>query len=216
MDVLGCGVFEVDAIYLPADLQIVRHARLGDDHRGFESRRAFQVARIAGLPHQTSARRMDRPFHIHRRKTLLHLEQTRTTCNPIGFERRRDGQADRLVGAALIRHDKMRGQRIEPKRRALRRSVEGFEVYGDICPPPISSRHTRRHDLHPLRPHGAASTHSAHHIPRATYHASHTTIPDNRTYVRFPRVSQNHRATSPPRIADPEHPVTGVAWMSDD
>ena len=50
MDVLGCGVFEVDAIYLPADLQIVRHARLGDDHRGFESRRAFQVAHIAGLP----------------------------------------------------------------------------------------------------------------------------------------------------------------------
>ena len=50
MDVLGCGVFEVDAIYLPADFQIVRHARLGDDHRGFEPRRAFQVARIAGLP----------------------------------------------------------------------------------------------------------------------------------------------------------------------
>ena len=88
MDVFGSGVPEIDTVDLPADFQIMCHARLGDDHRGLESWRVFQIACVTGLPDQSASRSMDRALDVDPAQALFYLEQPCTTRNAIGLERR--------------------------------------------------------------------------------------------------------------------------------
>ena len=63
---------------------------------------------------------------------LAHLEQPSSAGDAVAFERRRDGETDGLVRAALVRDDKVGVERVEPSLSALYGGVEGFQVDGKI------------------------------------------------------------------------------------
>lgn len=64
---------------------------------------------------------------------LLHdLEQPRPSGYAVGFERGRNGEADRLFRAALVRHDEVRRHGIESAVDALDGRIKRFQIDGDI------------------------------------------------------------------------------------
>ena len=63
---------------------------------------------------------------------LHHLEEPRPAGDAVGLDGRSGGKADGLGGSALVRHNKVRGERIKSPLHALHGGVEGFEVYGDV------------------------------------------------------------------------------------
>ena len=87
MDVLGCGVFEVDAIYLPADFQIVRHARLGDDHRALSPGERSRSHASQDSPINRPPGSMDRALDVDSIQALFYLKQPRTARNAIVLQR---------------------------------------------------------------------------------------------------------------------------------
>jgi len=74
------------------------------------------------------------PFGVGGFYLLNDLEQARPARNADRLERGRDGEADRFFRAALVRHDEIRAQRVEPARHALDRGVERFEIDAEIHP----------------------------------------------------------------------------------
>ena len=63
---------------------------------------------------------------------LAKEENLKLLGDAVGLERRRHSQAYCLVGARLIRHNQIRIKRIQASLYALNRSVERFEINGDV------------------------------------------------------------------------------------
>ena len=77
-------------------------------------------------PHPAAA------FMIHLAHTLHHFEQSRTASDAVCLERWRDGETYRLFRAALVGHDKVGGQRVEPTVHTLYRSIKRLQVDGYV------------------------------------------------------------------------------------
>ena len=63
---------------------------------------------------------------------LLGFEEAGPGGDADRLQRRRDGQADRLIRAGLVRHQQPGPERIESPRNALHRGIVAFEIDADI------------------------------------------------------------------------------------
>ena len=74
------------------------------------------------------------PFLVDRLDALDDLKQTRASGHTVCLERRGDGQTDRLLRPALIRHDEVGGQRVQAPLYALHARIEALGVDGHVLP----------------------------------------------------------------------------------
>ena len=134
MDVLRLDVLEVDPIDARAVLHVVGHARRRDDifqrQRGVLRELRGAVRRTGKRPPRCGAQALG----VDGAHALDDLEQPRPSGHAHGLQRGRDGQANRFLRAPLIRDDQMGIHGIQSALNALDRSIEGFQVDGDIGP----------------------------------------------------------------------------------
>ena len=91
VDVLRCHIAQIDGIDLRGDALILRHAR-----------------------HSHDAADLGVVLHLIQPDGLLRLKQPGTTRHANGLQRGGHGQANGLIRAALVRHQQVGGQRVEP------------------------------------------------------------------------------------------------------
>ena len=134
VDVLRLDVLEVDLIDARAVLHVVGHARRRDDI--FQRQRGVlrELRGAVGRTGKRPPRRGAQALGVDGAHALDDLEQPRPSGYAHGLQRGRDGQADRLLRAPLIRDDQMGIHGIQSALNALDRSIEGFQVDGDIGP----------------------------------------------------------------------------------
>lgn len=132
--VLGCHVAQVDFVDFGAALQVEGHARLRDDVIEGQLGMEVKFLGVARGAREPMARRLGLAPGIDGLDRLDDLEQAWPARNAVGLEGRRDGEAYGLLGAALVRHDEVGGERIEAALGAFDRCVERLEVNGDVGP----------------------------------------------------------------------------------
>ena len=131
MDVLGGNVVKIDVVDPGAGFDVASHARRGYDIVDGPVGMGFQLVVVGRFTCQLTTDALA-TLGIHLGHALNDLEQTGTTTDAIGLQRRRYGQTDGLVGSALVSHYQIGGQGVEPSVHALNRSVERLQVDGDI------------------------------------------------------------------------------------
>ena len=109
VNVVRGGVPQVDAVYFPAGVEIMRHSRLGYIHAGSQIRISCERFRIIRFTSQHTARCRCPPCSIDFFKLRFDFEQSRPPRQSICFERWRHGKTDGFVGARLVGHYQMRG-----------------------------------------------------------------------------------------------------------
>ena len=119
MDVLRGDVFEVDVVDLGADLDILCHPGRCYDIVNSQSRVRFQIHGICAFACKLSSGSMALPLRIDFSDPLYHFKKTGSAEYTIGFQRRRDCKAYRLLGAADICHHKVCCHRVKAARHAL-------------------------------------------------------------------------------------------------
>ena len=134
VDVLRRDIVEVNIIDLRTTLDVMRHARPGNDIVERQRGRGFQFQVAAGCPREGPSRCAKAPLRVHLLHLLHDFEQPRPARDAIRLEGGGDCKADRLFRAAFVCNDEVGGHRVEPAFRAFHRSVEGFEVDAKICP----------------------------------------------------------------------------------
>ena len=134
MDVLRLDVLEVDLIDARAVLHVVGHARRRDNI--FQRQRGVlrELRSAVGRTGKRPPRRGAEALGVDGAHALDDLEQPRPSGHAHGLQRGRDGQADRLFCAPFVRNDQMGIHGIQSALDALNRSIEGFQVDGDIGP----------------------------------------------------------------------------------
>ena len=109
VNILGAHILQVDVVDLRGILHVFRHLRFRNQEFNLFARTAFHLAHF-----------------------LVYLEKAGATGNPVGLERRRHCEANRLLGAALVGHHKLSLQRINTPEDTFHRSKERLEVNGGI------------------------------------------------------------------------------------
>ena len=132
VDVVRRDVFQIDAVNLRTDLDVTRHSRHGNDVIQFQGRVRRQFRSARGFAAEAVSRREAQPLGVDLPDLLHHFEQTRSSGDAAGFQRRGDCEADRLVRPGLIGHHQIGRERVELPVGALRRGVKGLQVNGDI------------------------------------------------------------------------------------
>ena len=105
-DVLGRDVFHIDGVNAVAVLHVIRHARRCDDEIHGEGGVALQFGEGERRAGELMPRGIVAAADIRFPDALAHLEQPSAAGYAVAFERRRDGETDGLVRAALVRDDK--------------------------------------------------------------------------------------------------------------
>lgn len=132
VNILWSNVFEINIINLRADRHIARHLRRGNKIINRKLRPCPKLRIPAGGTRQlpagsgTPARRVDRLNSLH------NFKQPRSAGKSPRLERRGNGQADRLIRAALIRHHKIRRHWVKTALHTLDRGVKRLQVDGKI------------------------------------------------------------------------------------
>ena len=132
MDVLRRDIAQVDLIDGGADLHIPRHTRRRDDELQRHVRIAVEEKLKMRAAGQLACRRVGQPDSVDLAHALVHFKQPRPARYAVLLERRRYGKAYRLFRPALVSDDQVRFQRLQPPVDTFDRSVEGFEVNGDV------------------------------------------------------------------------------------
>ena len=109
VNILGAHILQVNIVDLRGIFHVLRHLRLRDRELNLFACTPLYIAHL-----------------------LVHLEKSRTPRNPVGLERGRHRQANRLLGAAFVGHHQLRLKRVKPPEDTFHRGKERLEVYGCI------------------------------------------------------------------------------------
>ena len=129
VNILRRDIFKVDLVSPGAVLHVERHA----GHRGDVVRLEVRVGRELPRVRGASVRGASGKFPLRdlpeaERVDFLHfpddLEEVGPPRQPEGLERRRDREADGLLGPRGVRHDQVGGERVEPELPALHGGIE--------------------------------------------------------------------------------------------
>ena len=93
----------------------------------------LQLVVVCRLPCEPSSRCAP-PLVVHLSHALHHLKESCASADAVCFQRRRYRQADGLLGAAYVGHDKIGGQGVKSPVHTFHRSVKRLQVNGDILP----------------------------------------------------------------------------------
>ena len=115
-----------------AAVHVVGHLGGGDDEIQRQVRVCPELRRLPGGPGEFSPGSSHQPPPVDLLHLLPDLEEPGPARDPVGLEGRGDRQTDGFVGAALVGHHQIRGQRVQPPFHALHGGVEGLEVNGQI------------------------------------------------------------------------------------
>ena len=133
MNVLGRHILHVDAVNTGTIVDVIGHTgrchMIGDSQR----RIGFQLIVVGRLAGELSVGSSAAAFVVHLPHPLHHLEQTRTSRQPVLLQRRGHRQADGLLRAAGISHYQIGSQRVKTTLDTLHRGVERLEVDSDVC-----------------------------------------------------------------------------------
>lgn len=147
MNILGGDILQIDLINAGTDSNIAGHLRRSGDIVHSQIRAVFEQCIIPGGAVQFIARNLHLAHGIDLGQSLLYLEQSYSSRNPIGFQRRGDGQADRFIGAASVSYHKVGSQRIQASLDTFYGSVKRFQVDGNVASAPQSNTHPFRRNM---------------------------------------------------------------------
>ena len=130
--VLRRDIFHVNGINPAAVRHIMCHMRRCDDeiHRKRRVYPQFRSRVRRAGEHMSGCTAL--PLGVDLLDALAHLKQPSAAGNAVAFERWRHRQTDGLVRAGLVRHHKVRVERIEVALLALYGGIEGFQVDGKV------------------------------------------------------------------------------------
>ena len=134
VDVLWRDIFQVNTVYLRADLYVVRHARRGCNIVNSPVWMLFKFYIRRGFACQTMPWHLALTFKVYLAHPLDYLEETCPSTDAILLQRRRHRQTDSFLCSAHVGHYEVCGQRVKPSVYTFNRCVERFEVDGNVCP----------------------------------------------------------------------------------
>ena len=115
----------------------MRHA--GPCHNVVQFQRwvSVQLPGIPALSCELPSGSSAAPQGIHLLHLLDDLKQPGPSGYAVGFQGRGDGETDGLVCPAVVRHNQMRAQRIQPPVYAFHGGIEAFQVNGNVLSPAV-------------------------------------------------------------------------------
>ena len=119
VDVLRRNIAEIDLVNAGADLHIARHARRRDEIAEGERGVGTDIRVHIALADEAAVRCGGAAAGVYLCDALDDLEKPGSAGDAVSFERGRHGEADGLLRAPLVRHDKVRRERIESAVHAL-------------------------------------------------------------------------------------------------
>ena len=131
-NVLRRHEFQVNRVDFAADPHVLGHSRRRFYEVDFERGVFLQLREVVGFPGKFPALEQVLAALVRLVDALNCLEKARPSRNSERFQRRRDSEADSLLGAALVRNNKIRCERIPAARNALHRGVERLEIDRNI------------------------------------------------------------------------------------
>ena len=128
MNVFRRHISQIDTVNPPAVFHIQGHPGGRRNIGNGIFRMLLQLHGITGRTGKGMSGHLPQTFGIHFPDPLNHLEQSRPSRNPIGFERWRDRKADGLLGTALISHHQIHGKRVESPLHRLHGGIKGLQI----------------------------------------------------------------------------------------